>query len=249
MELNFPPEYLPKHIAIIMDGNGRWASAKNKPRIWGHREGSKTVKRITEECARLGISQLTLYAFSSENWQRPPQEVSYLMTLLRRFLIKERQVVMANNIRLEAVGRLERLPPSILRELEITRAISSGNTGMVLCLAISYGGRTEILDAVKSIARQVAAGVLSAEAIDEQLFAKNLYQPEMPPVDLLIRTGGELRISNFLLWQLSYTELWVTPVRWPEFQIADLHQAIFDFAGRERRFGKVAGEVSLSQIS
>jgi len=239
MELKISPEQLPRHIAIIMDGNGRWAQQRNMPRFLGHREGAKTVRRITEECARLGISQLTLYTFSHENWQRPQEEVRYLMGLLKRFLVKERSTIMENNIRFQAIGRLQRLPIEVLRELEITQKMSAKNRGMVLCLALSYGGRMEIIDAVKKIAHKVQSGEVEIEEIDEDLFANNMYQPKMPPLDLLIRTGGEHRISNFLLWQISYAELWITPIFWPDFQIQDLHRAIEDFSKRERRFGRV----------
>ena len=239
MNLAISPDLLPQHIAIIMDGNGRWAKERGKPRIWGHHEGAKTVRRITEECAKLGISQLTLYAFSYENWQRPEKEIKYLMTLLRRFLILERKTIMKNNIRFTAIGKLDRLPLNVRQELEKTKSISSGNTGMTMCLALSYGGRREITDAVKNIAMQVKSGDIEIDDIDEKLVQQNLYQPDMVDPDLLIRTGGDMRISNFLLWQISYTELVVFRCYWPDFSIKDLHQTIREFSLRERRFGKV----------
>ena len=235
---------LPRHIAIIMDGNGRWAQLSRKPRVWGHRTGAKTVRTITEECVRLGISQLTLYAFSHENWQRPEQEVKYLMTLLGRFLVQERKLIMKNNIRFRTIGQIERLPSSVRKELKITTELSANNTGMILCLALSYGGRMEIVDAMKSITKKIVAGEISIDDIDENLCSQHMYQPEMPELDLLIRTGGEMRLSNFLLWQASYSELWITPVLWPDFNVDTLHQAIQEFSRRERRFGKVPSRIS-----
>lgn len=242
------------HIAIIMDGNGRWANKRGKVRIWGHRQGANTVREITEECSRLGVKQLTLYAFSYENWQRPPKEINYLMTLLRRFLIKEYSTIMDNNIRFTTIGREELLPVRVRNQIHYMKDVSANNTGMNMCLALSYGSRVEIIDMVKSISRQVAKGEIAPEDIDECLCSKNLYQPNIPDVDLLIRTGGDMRLSNFLLWQASYSELWFTPVLWPDFKIEDLHQAIQSFLGTERRFGKVpnvknyAHSYSVSQI-
>ncbi len=232
-------ESLPRHVAIIMDGNGRWAQVHNKPRIWGHRIGAKVVDTITRECAKIGIQQLTLYAFSSENWQRPADEVNYLMCLLRRFLISERKILMENDIRLTTIGQIDRLPESVQRELEITKEVSKNNKRMVLCLALSYGGRAEIVDLAKSLAKKAISGEISIEQIDEKLCQQNLYQSDMPELDLLIRTGGEMRLSNFLLWQVSYSELWITPTFWPDFSISHFHQALRDFARRDRRFGKV----------
>lgn len=246
MELQNNPQLMPRHIAIIMDGNGRWAEQRGKPRMWGHHQGAKNVRHITEECSRLGIGQLTLYAFSYENWRRPDEEVGYLMTLLRRFLVQEREVIMKNNIRLQAIGRLDRLPRSVAKELEYMQNLSAGNSGMVLCLALSYSGRAEIVDAVRTIAAKVSAGEIVADQIDDELFQQHLYQPDMPDPDLLIRTGGDMRISNFLLWQISYTELWMTSVLWPDFEIMHLQQAIQDFRQRERRFGKVIPKIPLT---
>lgn len=232
-------ENLPRHIAIIMDGNGRWAQMRGKPRIWGHRMGAKTVDLITQECSRIGIQQLTLYAFSTENWLRPQPEISYLMCLLRRFLMRERTKLMENNIRLTAIGQLERLPDSVRNELEYTQRLTTHNTGMTLCLALSYGGRSEIVQLAKKLARQAMLGEIDVEKIDEKLCSSHLYQPNMPDVDLLIRTSGEMRLSNFLLWEISYAELWITPTLWPDFSEVHLHQAIREFAKRERKFGKV----------
>ncbi|NUM36723.1 MAG: isoprenyl transferase [Candidatus Brocadiae bacterium] len=237
MDLTF--RQLPRHIAIIMDGNGRWAKQKNKPRIWGHKAGATTVDIITKECSRLGIQQLTLYAFSHENWQRPKEEIDYLMTLLRRFLIKERKTIMENNIRFNTIGHIHRLPKTVIDELDKTKEMSAKNTGMTLCLALSYGGRMEIVDVVKKIAQRVAQGEIQIDDINEEMCSQSMYQPGMPDLDLLIRTGGEMRISNFLLWQLSYSELWITPTLWPDFNEQELHKALEDFEKRERRFGKV----------
>ncbi|MCA8911476.1 MAG: isoprenyl transferase [Planctomycetes bacterium] len=228
---------VPKHIAIIMDGNGRWAEARGMRRVKGHEAGIDSVRAISEECARLGVGQLTLYAFSEENWRRPRLEIEFLMRMLKRFLIKERDTLMRNNMRFGAVGRLDRLPKDVRRELDKTIELASGNTGTLLCLALSYGGRAELADAMKKLAEKVAAGELKPEDIDEQAIAANLYQPNMPDPDLVIRTAGEMRLSNFLLWQVSYAELYVTDTLWPDFREEHLHAALEDFARRERRFG------------
>ena len=228
---------VPKHIAIIMDGNGRWAEARGMRRVKGHEAGIDSVRAISEECARLGVGQLTLYAFSEENWRRPRLEIEFLMRMLKRFLIKERDTLMRNNMRFGAVGRLDRLPNDVRRELDKTIELASGNTGTLLCLALSYGGRAELADAMKKLAEKVAAGELKPEDIDEQAIAANLYQPNMPDPDLVIRTAGEMRLSNFLLWQVSYAELYVTDTLWPDFREEHLHAALEDFARRERRFG------------
>jgi undecaprenyl diphosphate synthase len=220
-----------------MDGNGRWASARALPRIRGHAAGVESVRTVARTCARRGIEQLTLYAFSEENWKRPDREVRMLMRLLRRFLISERDEIMENGIRLTAIGRLHRLPEEVRRELERTRELSASNEGMVLNLALSYGGRQEIVDAVRRIAERVRGGELEADQITEEVVAAHLYQPDMPPPDLLIRTAGEMRISNFLLWQLSYTELHVTPTCWPDFREEELEVALQAYAGRVRKFG------------
>ncbi|OHB98816.1 MAG: di-trans,poly-cis-decaprenylcistransferase [Planctomycetes bacterium RIFCSPLOWO2_12_38_17] len=230
-------ECIPSHIAIIMDGNGRWARQRGLIRIRGHEKGTESVREITRECAKKHLKQLTLYAFSSENWKRPKREVNLLMKLLKEYLIKERKEIEENNIRLTAIGRINELPEDVQRELTISMEESKNNTGMVLCLALNYGGRTEIVDAAKEIMRKVKEGKLRLDEITEETFREHMYMPDMPDPDLLIRTGGEMRISNFLLWEVSYAELWVTPVYWPDFRKTHLEEAIRDYANRERRFG------------
>lgn len=232
-----PLEKRPRHIAVIMDGNGRWAQRRGLPRIEGHRRGVASVRRATEECARLGIGQLTLYCFSSENWKRPKHELDLLMELLEQYLIEERTTLINENIRLTVIGRREGLPDGVLREMDKTIELSSGHTRLQLCLAINYGGRGEVVDAVRAIAAEAQRGQLAPETIDEQTISDHLYTAGMSDPDLLIRTAGEMRISNFLLWQISYAELWVTENCWPDFLEADLHAAIRDFAARDRRFG------------
>jgi undecaprenyl diphosphate synthase len=231
------PARLPRHIAVIMDGNGRWAKQRGLPRIEGHRRGVQAVRATIEECCRLGIGQLTLYCLSVENWKRPRTELDFLMTLLHKYLIDERTEIMEQNIRFTMIGRREGLPPKVLRELDQNIRVSQGNTGMVLALAINYGGRTELVDAVRQLAEQVRQGTLDPDAIDETTVSDALYTAGMPEPDLLIRTAGEMRVSNFLLWQISYAELWVTEKCWPDFDSATLHQALRDYAERERRFG------------
>ncbi|HHT9127495.1 MAG TPA: isoprenyl transferase [Candidatus Wujingus californicus] len=233
-------ECIPTHIAIIMDGNGRWARQRGLIRIRGHEKGTESVREITRECAKKHIKQLTLYAFSSENWKRPKREVNLLMKLLKDYLIKERKEIEENNIKLTAIGRINELPEDVQRELAISMEESKNNTGMVLCLALNYGGRTEIVDAAKKIMRKVKEGKLRLDEITEETFREHMYMPDMQDPDLLIRTGGEMRISNFLLWEVSYAELWVTPVYWPDFKKTHLEEAIRDYANRERRFGGLA---------
>jgi undecaprenyl diphosphate synthase len=235
---------LPRHVAVIMDGNGRWAEARRLPRTRGHAEGVESVRAVTRACARRKLQQLTLYAFSEENWKRPRLEVRLLMRLLRRFLVRERREIMDNDIRLTAIGRLQRLPDDVRRELEKTREISAGNRGMVLNLALSYGGRQEIVDAMQAIARRVRAGQLEPDAITEEVVTAHLYQPDMPAPDLLIRTAGEVRVSNFLLWQIHYTELHVTPTCWPDFRDEALDEALAEYARRERKFGGLVPETT-----
>lgn len=230
-------ECIPTHIAIIMDGNGRWARQRGLIRIRGHEKGTESVREITRECAKKHLKQLTLYAFSSENWKRPKREVNLLMKLLKEYLIKERKEIEENNIRLTAIGRINELPEDVQRELAISMEESKNNTGMVLCLALNYGGRTEIVDAAKEIIRKVKEGKLRLDEITEETFREHMYMPDMQDPDLLIRTGGEMRISNFLLWEVSYAELWVTPVYWPDFRKTHLEEAIRDYANRERRYG------------
>jgi undecaprenyl diphosphate synthase len=232
-----PAERRPRHIAVIMDGNGRWAQRQNLPRVEGHRRGVASVRRTVEECARLHIEQLTLYCLSSENWKRPQSELDFLMHLLEQYMIEERSTIMEQNLTVSIIGRREGIPESTQREMDKTIELSAANTGTRLCLAINYGGRAEMVDAVRRIAEETLAGKLDPTQIDEECLANHLYTAGMPDPDLMIRTAGEMRISNFLLWQISYAELWVTQRCWPEFEIADLHQAIRDFAARDRRFG------------
>jgi undecaprenyl diphosphate synthase len=228
---------VPRHIAIIMDGNGRWAEARTMRRVRGHEAGIDSVREIAEECARLGVGQLTLYAFSEENWKRPRLEIEFLMRMLKRFLVRERDTLMRNNMRFGAIGRIDRLPADVRKELDKTRSMTAKNTGTLLCLALSYGGRSEIVDAAKALVERVQRGELKPEEIDEAALASSLYQPDMPDPDLVIRTAGEMRVSNFLLWQISYSELYVTDTLWPDFRPEHLHAAIEDFNRRERRFG------------
>jgi len=232
---------LPRHVAIIMDGNGRWAKDRNLPRIRGHEQGAKTVRTIVTHCARLGLEALTLYSFSTENWKRPRDEVEFLMELYARYLIAERDTIMDNNVRFLHVGRRAGLPATVLSEMDQTVALSRENTGLKLCLALNYGARDEIIDAIRSIARAVSEGNLSLSAIDEQVVANSLYTAGLPDPDLLIRTANERRVSNFLLWQISYAEIHVCGRYWPDFDEEDLSNALRDFAGRQRRFGG-AGE-------
>ena len=231
------PAKLPRHIAIIMDGNGRWAQERGKQRIQGHAQGVKSVRSTIEECCRLNIGQLTLYCFSTENWKRPQEEIDFLMTLLKEYLIKEREEIMQQNIRFTVIGRRDGLPDFVQAEMDENIRVSQANTGMTLCLAINYSGRTEIVDAVRTLAEQVRVGTLRPGVIEEATIADALYTKGMPEPDLLIRTAGEMRISNFLLWQISYAELWVTEKCWPDFDEATLRDALADFARRERRFG------------
>jgi undecaprenyl diphosphate synthase len=230
---------VPRSVAVIMDGNGRWARARGFERIKGHERGIDAVRSTVEECARLGVKALTLYAFSEENWSRPKREIELLMRLLERFLVKERPTLMNNDVRLVHAGRRERLSKKVLRILDETIAMTASNRGMTLCLAISYGGRAELADAVRTIARRVRDGELDPDAIEEGTIGSALYQPGLPDPDLLIRTAGELRISNFLLWQISYAEIWVTEVCWPDFGVEHLHEAFRDFGRRIRKFGAV----------
>ncbi len=220
-----------------MDGNGRWAKRRSFIRVRGHEEGVKSVREITTECAKMHIGQLTLYAFSNENWKRSKTEVKFLMRMLKRYLIEERKTIEDNNIILKAVGRIEALPEDVQRELFISIEESKNNTGMILCLALNYGGRTEIADAAKKLAEDVKRRKLDLQDINEDTFKSYMYMAEMSDPDLLIRTGGEMRVSNFLLWEISYAELWFTHVYWPEFRKKHLEEALGDYAKRERRFG------------
>jgi len=234
-----PPERLPGHVAIIMDGNGRWAKQRNQPRIAGHRAGARSVHEVVMECSRLGIGCLTLYSFSTENWKRPDDEVSGLMDLCVEYLVKERRELAENNIRFLQIGRREGLPAAVLDELDRTTAITKSCTGLTLCLALNYSSRTEITDAMRSIADDVQAGRLEPSAIQETTISERLYTAGLPDPDLLVRTAGELRVSNYLLWQISYAEIHVTDVYWPDFRIEDLHRALRDYASRDRRFGGI----------
>ena len=228
---------IPRHIAIIMDGNGRWAASRGLPRIAGHREGARRVRAVVEECARLGVEALTLYSFSSENWKRPEDEVTALMELARHHLQLERQMMLANNVRFRRIGRREGLPAPVLAELDRTEDGTSTCTGMTLCLAMNYGSRQEIVDAVQTVAQRVRRGELDPGAIDEAAISGALDTHGLPDPDLLVRTAGERRVSNFLLWQISYAELYVTDVLWPEFKVPELAAAIDDFNARRRTYG------------
>jgi undecaprenyl diphosphate synthase len=239
---DIPDERIPRHIAVIMDGNGRWAIQRGLARVRGHQEGAKTVRDIVTECARLrkergGPDYLTLYSFSLENWKRPSDEVTFLMQMYIDYLRNERQTMMDNNIRFSQIGRLEHLPEPVLQEMNQTLELTRHNTGLTLVLALNYGSRAEIVDAVRSIAEKVQSGDLSPSQIDEETISDHLYTAGMPDPDLLVRTAGEMRVSNYLLWQISYAELYVSPVLWPDFGVAELHEAIRAFAGRNRRFG------------
>jgi undecaprenyl diphosphate synthase len=228
-----------QHIAIIMDGNGRWAKKRMLPRVMGHREGTKATKKIVRACGELGIKHLTIYVFSSENWERPLPEVDALMNLLVDMVRQEIEDLMRNNVRLCALGNLSRLPEITRRELEWGMDRTKGNTGLQLNLAVSYGGREEILDAARGLAEKAKRGEINPADIDEQAFRSQMYLPDVPDPELLIRTGGDQRISNYLLWQIAYTELYVTPTLWPDFDKDGLVEAIEEYHSRQRRFGKV----------
>jgi len=224
-----------------MDGNGRWAQAQGKDRTFGHRAGGERIRPLVTQCAQLGIEVLTLYSFSTENWTRSQEEIDFLMSLYVEYLIAERDELNKNNIRFVQIGRREGLPENVLDELDQTVALTKDNTGMTLTLALNYGSRTEITDAVRAIARKVKAGTLDPDAINEQTVTDHLYTTGLPDPDLLIRTAGEMRLSNYLLWQISYAEIYVTDTCWPEFDIPQLHKALQSFANRKRRFGGVVG--------
>jgi undecaprenyl diphosphate synthase len=235
---------LPKHVAIIMDGNGRWAKEKGKLRVFGHHSGVVSVRDIVEGADKLGIKYITLYTFSSENWNRPKFEVMAIMELMVSTIHKEIAGFMKNNIKLNAIGDLDMLPAKCLKELNAAMQKTSLNTGVVLTLALSYGSRREILQAVKNIAIQVKSGELEVEDINEAIFERNLFTNDMPDPELLIRTGGEYRISNYLLWQIAYAELYFTTKLWPDFRKEDLYEAILDYQKRERRFGMTSEQVN-----
>jgi undecaprenyl diphosphate synthase len=233
----------PRHLAVIMDGNGRWAQARGLPRVAGHRAGAESVRVITRECGKLGVEVLTLYSFSTENWARPEDEVEALMALLEEYLRDEIGELMHNRVRLRAIGQIDRLPSHVQQALAQVEAFTAKNDGLVLVLALSYGGRAEIVNAVKTLAAEALAGRITVDQIDEQAVANALYTKGLPDPDLLVRTSGELRLSNFLPWQLAYAELYVTDVAWPDFREPHLHAAFEAFAQRQRRFGKTSAQL------
>jgi undecaprenyl diphosphate synthase len=235
-------EKRPDSIAIIMDGNGRWAQEHSQGRSEGHRVGAESVRAVTRECARIGIKELTLYAFSTENWSRPPNEIVLLMALLKQYLVQERSEIMENDIVFRAIGQLDRLPEDVLKEYEHTREMSRNNKGMILRLCLSYGSREEIFQAAKGMAQLAAADPERFQALEADDFRQFLYDPEMRDPDLLIRTSFERRISNFLLWQISYSEIFITKTHWPDFRETQLHEALVDYGARERRFGGLIDE-------
>lgn len=230
---------LPKHIAIIMDGNGRWAKRRGLPRIAGHAQGAATVRMIVEACAQLGIKALTLYTFSTENWKRPKEEIDTLMNMLKEHLQKELPNLKKNNIRFNTIGDIAALPDGIQQKIRYAKEQTSANGGLILTLALNYGSRLEMLNAVKAISQDVKQGRIDAAALTEEKFSEYLYTRDLPEVDLLIRTSGEMRLSNFLLWQLSYSEIYVTEKLWPDFTKDDLSEAISEFSKRHRRFGDI----------
>ncbi len=234
---------LPSHVAIIPDGNGRWAKQQGQERTFGHVKGTANVKEIVTFAKELGIRVLTIYAFSDENWQRPLQEVEILMDLLKQYLIQERETILKNKIQLRAIGTIERLPKPVLEELKKTIELSSQNQEMILNFAVSYGARSEIIRAVQKISQDVLKGKYKPEAIDSAHFAKYLYTPDLPDPDLLIRTSGEMRISNFLLWQMAYTEMYVTQTLWPDFNREEFLKALLEYQKRERRFGLTEDQI------
>jgi undecaprenyl diphosphate synthase len=241
--LGLTPEQMPRHIAMIMDGNGRWAQRKGLPRIKGHEEGARIVKRMVRECTKLGIGYLTLYTFSTENWKRPREEVNFLMGLCVDYLIRELSEMMELSVRLRHVGRMQELPETVQKRLQQTIDTTAGNTGLTLSLALNYSSRVEIADAVRTIAEKVSKGELTPSAVNEKLIADNLYTAGMPDPDLMIRTAGEYRLSNYLLWQLAYSEFYIDDVCWPDFVEDRLHLAIKDYANRERKFGEIGKKI------
>jgi len=244
-----PSEDLPRHIAIIMDGNGRWAKRRGLPRIEGHRKGADSVREVTRSARELGIKALTLYAFSSQNWDRPIEEVRMLMALLRDYLVDERPEILDNDIRLTTIGNVDRLPDFVREPLFALKADSANNTGMTLCLALSYGGRETIVDAARNLVTRVLAGEIREQDVNELSFGEALCTNALPPLDLVIRTSGEQRLSNFLLWEAAYAELYFTDTMWPDFKRADLMDAIATYQGRERRFGLTSEQVKLRAIA
>jgi undecaprenyl diphosphate synthase len=238
-----PGGRVPRHVAIIMDGNGRWAESRGLPREKGHEEGAVSVREIVRACRQLGVEALTLYSFSTENWRRPASEVGALMALLQRYVLQERREILDNDIRLRAIGQVDRLPLFVRTPLKALVRESRDRKGMTLNLALSYGGRAEIVDAVRSLAEDVQRGRLKPADIDEEALASRLYTAGLPDPDLLIRTSGEVRVSNFLLWQIAYAEIYVTDVPWPEFRRPQLLEAFRSFGGRERRMGRTGAQL------
>ena len=237
------PARLPQHVAIIMDGNGRWAEQRGLSRLHGHRVGKDSVRAVVESARKLGIRYLSLFAFSTENWNRPPKEVDALMQLLRRYLASELDKMMKHEIRLIAVGSLRRLPPAVREALRAAVASTRNNTGMTVVLAVSYGGRDEITDAVRRLARKVKKGTIEPDAITQDVFRRHLATKDIPDPDLLVRTSGEMRVSNFFLWQLAYTEIYVTETLWPDFREREFEEALGFFEQRQRRFGRTPSQV------
>jgi undecaprenyl diphosphate synthase len=237
------PDRLPRHVAVIMDGNGRWAQARGRSRIEGHREGLESVRAIVRAAGDFGIEVLTLYAFSLENWNRPQSEVTELMRLLDHYMQVELDEVMRNDIEVRVIGRLERVPPGVRQRLEDAIRRTRGNRAMKLVFALSYGGRAEIVDAARKLMREAEQGRLEPDRLDEKTFAAHLYDPELPDPDLLIRTGAESRVSNFLLWQIAYSEIYTTDTMWPDFREKHLRDALIDYQRRERRFGLTGDQV------
>jgi undecaprenyl diphosphate synthase len=242
------PNKLPVHVAVIMDGNGRWARARRLPRTRGHIEGAEKARAIVKCCVELGIPWLTLYTFSTENWDRPAAEVSFLMRQLRRFLVQEREELIQNDIRFLSIGRIDGLPGYVRKELDKTQNLTRDGKALTLLLALNYGARSELVDAFRKLAGQVRDGLLSPEDVDEERIGQSLYTAGVPDPDLLIRTGGECRVSNFLLWQISYTELYMTDVLWPDFGREEFLSALREFAGRERRFGRTSNAGALPVV-
>jgi len=243
--MSLEKEGLPHHLAIIMDGNGRWAKARGLPRVEGHRRGADSVRDITRASRQIGLKALTLYAFSSQNWERPVEEVRMLMALLRDYLVDERPEILDNQIRLATIGDLSRLPDFVREPLDALKADSANNTGMTLTLALSYGGRESIIEATRKLVQRVAAGEIRLQDVNELSFGEALATAGLPPLDLVIRTSGEQRLSNFLLWEVAYAELYFTDTLWPEFRRDELYQALAAYQGRERRFGLTTDQVKL----
>jgi len=232
-------EKIPQHIAVIMDGNGRWAQKRGFPRIAGHRAGIEPIRKIVNIALRIGVKNLTLYAFSTENWKRAPQEVEGLMRLIQDFLWQETLKMHEKNVRVNAIGHLDKLPAAVYQELKKSKQLTEKNDALTVNFALNYGGRSEIISATKKIAAQVKEKKISLEEIDEKTFANYLFTKDLPDPELMIRTSGEVRLSNFLLWQLAYAEFWITPILWPDFKEQDFLQAILVYQGRDRRFGGV----------